>query len=497
MPTSPNGRQQSASVRRKLLAFITAALIIVPVLFALHAAAQRRQTPSPTPINEIGPPLDTGTGSVSMNTLGVPLTENFDTLSNTAGSTTNTALPTGWYITEGGGGARDNEQYAVDTGGSTTGDTYSYGAAGSTERALGELRSGTLIPLFGAKFTNNTGATITSLDISYNGEQWRFGGVHSTVADRLDFQYSVNATDLSTGTYLDANALDFNPPITTGTAGALDGNAAANRTAISSTITGLSIPSGATFFIRLNDVDATGADDGLAIDDFSVTPQGGAATPTPTPTPSLSINDVTQAEGDSGPTNFNFTVSLSSPAQTGGVSFTVNTADGTATAPSDYTAIVNGAGSIPEGSSSTTVTVSVNGDTTIETNETFFVNISNVTGAGVTAAQGLGKITNDDVTLTGICQIQGSGTTSPVVGQTVTTRGIVTGIKVGSGFYIQDDSCDADPNTSNGVFVFTGATIPAAAVVGNQVQVSGKVQEFIPSADPNQKPSTEIAGSPT
>src|ERR1051326_1678215 len=130
---------------------------------------------------------DTGTGSVSLVALGTAATENFDTLSNTAGSTTNTALPTGWYITEGGGGARDNEQYAVDTGGSTTGDIYSYGAAGSTERALGQLRSGTLIPLFGAKFTNNTGATITSLDVSYTGEQWRFGGVHSTVADRLDF----------------------------------------------------------------------------------------------------------------------------------------------------------------------------------------------------------------------------------------------------------------------------------------------------------------------
>jgi hypothetical protein len=81
--------------------------------------------------------LDTGTLSISLTSVGTAVTENFDTLSNTAGSTTNTALPTGWYITETGGGARDNEQYAVDTGGSTTGDTYSYGAAASTERATG------------------------------------------------------------------------------------------------------------------------------------------------------------------------------------------------------------------------------------------------------------------------------------------------------------------------------------------------------------------------
>jgi uncharacterized repeat protein (TIGR01451 family) len=472
-------------VRRLLLPFIIAAFVLVPcALFVSRVIA------------------DTGTGSVSLTTLDAAIpTENFNTLSNTAGSTTNTALPTGWYITETGGGARDNEQYAVDTGGSTTGDIYSYGSAAAPDRALGELRSGTLIPLFGAKFTNNTGATITSLDVSYIGEQWRFGGVHSTVADRLDFQYSLNATDLSTGTYLDANALDFNPPVTTGTAGALDGNAAANRTAISSTITGLSIPNGATFFIRLNDVDATGADDGLAIDDFSVTPHGGVATPTPTPTPSLSINDVSQAEGDAGTTNFNFTVSLSSPAQTGGVSFTVNTADGTATAPSDYTAIVNGTGSIPEGSSSTQVTVQVNGDTTQEPNETFFVNITNVTGAGVTDGQGQGTITNDDVTITPIHDIQGNGTTSPLTGQNVNTRGIVTGIKPGSsgGFFIQepDATVDADPNTSEGVFVFTGSTVPAAAVVGNNVQVNGTVQEFIPSADTAQHPETELSGTIT
>ncbi|MFL6209062.1 MAG: Calx-beta domain-containing protein [Pyrinomonadaceae bacterium] len=495
-------RRHSASARRQLCAVITSAFILLqPALFAaaqgrkqVIATGQKSGTAKALPNRgAIAAPTDTGAGSVSLTTLGVAATENFNTLSNTAGSTTNTALPTGWYITESGGGARDNEQYAVDTGGSTTGDIYSYGSAASTERALGELRSGTLIPLFGAKFTNNTGATITSLDVSYTGEEWRFGGVHSTVADRLDFQYSVNATDLSTGTYLDANALDFNPPVTAGTAGALDGNAAANRTAISSTITGLSIPNGATFFIRLNDVDATGADDGLAVDDFSITPQAGVVQPT------LNVNDVTQAEGNAGTTNFNFTVSLTAPAGTGGVSFTVNTADGTATAPSDYTAIVNGAGSIPEGSSSTQVTVQVNGDITTEPNETFFVNLSSVTGANAGDTQGLGTITNDDVTLTPIYTIQGSGTASPLATQSVTTSGIVTGIKAGSsgGFFIQDPTGDGNPNTSDGVFVFTGSSVPAAAVVGNNVQVSGTVQEFVFSSDPNSPPITEISGTVT
>ena len=168
---------------------------------------------------------------------GVAYTQNFNALSNTAGSTTNVLTIDGWAMTETGGGARDNEQYAVDTGGSTTGDTFSYGAAANTDRALGELRSGTLIPDFGAAFTNASGATITSLLISYDGEQWRFGGVHATVAERLDFQISFDATDLTTGTWTDVNALDFNPTVVAGTAGAQDGNA--NHVSISSTITSL------------------------------------------------------------------------------------------------------------------------------------------------------------------------------------------------------------------------------------------------------------------
>jgi DNA/RNA endonuclease G (NUC1)/fibronectin type 3 domain-containing protein len=215
--------------------------------------------------------LDTGTGSISLTTLGAAVTENFDTLSNTAGSTTNTALPAGWYLTEQGGGARDNEQYGVDTGGSTTGDIYSYGAAASTDRSLGALRSGTLIPFYGAKYTNNTGATITSLVVAYTGEEWRLGTAART--DQINFEYSLNATDLTTGTYTGVAALNFITP-DTATTGAKNGNAAADRTLLGPVTIPVSIPNGATFFIRWTDTDATGADDGLSVDDFSLTANG-------------------------------------------------------------------------------------------------------------------------------------------------------------------------------------------------------------------------------
>src|SRR3569623_1028457 len=149
-------------------------------------------------------------GSISLTTDGVAYTQNFDTLSNTAGSTTNNLTIPGWSMTESGGGARDNEQYAVDTGGSYT------------------------------------GATIRSLDISFMGEQWRL--VTAGRTDQLLFQYSTDATDLTTGTWTTVSALNFTTPDTAPT-GAKNGNAAAAQPALTSTLTGLNIPDGATIVI--------------------------------------------------------------------------------------------------------------------------------------------------------------------------------------------------------------------------------------------------------
>ncbi len=92
-----------------------------------------------------------------------------------------------------------------------------------------------------------------------------------------------------------------------------------------------------------------------------------------------------------------------------------------------------------------------------------------------------------------IAQIQGSGNTSPLVGNTVTTSGIVTALK-SNGFFIQMPVGDGDPNTSDGVFVFTSSAPPATALAGNSVCVTGKVAEFIPSSDPTSPSQTEISG---
>ncbi len=186
-------------------------------------------------------------------------------------------MPTGWDFFETGTNA--NTTYSAGTGSNNTGDTYSYGAASSTERAFGCLRSGSLIPRVGVQFTNSTGGVITTLAISYVGEQWRLGATGR--ADRLDFQLSTSATSLAdgfAGTWADYDALDLVSPVTAGVAGPLNGNAGASRTTVSYTITGLSIANGAAFWIRWSDYDATGADDGLAVDDFSLTVVNNAPT---------------------------------------------------------------------------------------------------------------------------------------------------------------------------------------------------------------------------
>jgi hypothetical protein len=121
---------------------------------------------------------------------------------------------------------------------------------------------------------------------------------------------------------------------------------------------------------------------------FVVPRSGGGGTPT------LSIGDVSVAEGSSGSTSVSFVVSLSQAASST-VSVGYATANGTATAGSDYTA-TSGTLSFTAGETSKVVTVPVLGDTTIEANETFTVNLSGASGATIADSQSVGTILNDD-----------------------------------------------------------------------------------------------------
>jgi glucose/arabinose dehydrogenase len=110
--------------------------------------------------------------------------------------------------------------------------------------------------------------------------------------------------------------------------------------------------------------------------------------------PTISINDVSVTEGNAGTANAGFTVSLSNASSQ---TITVNyaTADNTATAGSDYVT-AGGTVTFTPGQTSQPVSVTVNGETTFEPNETFNVNLTSPTNATIADNLGVGTITNDD-----------------------------------------------------------------------------------------------------
>jgi serralysin len=112
--------------------------------------------------------------------------------------------------------------------------------------------------------------------------------------------------------------------------------------------------------------------------------------------PTLSINDVSQAEGDSGTTIFTFTISRTGDT-VGAVDVGWETVDASATTgDNDYDA-ASGTATIFDGNPSVEITVLVNGDTTPEDDENFFVNLVSSDGPAISDSQGVGTIENDDV----------------------------------------------------------------------------------------------------
>jgi uncharacterized protein len=412
-----------------------------------------------------------GSGSISLTTLGTAYTQDFNTLANT-GTTNNITVISGWFLEEGNVTATANNGfYAAGTGSGNGGDTYSFGAAASSERAFGGLLSGSVTPTIGASFTNNTGFTVTALDVSYIGEMWRLGqNTSGRAADRLDFQLSTNATSLLTGTWTDYNNLDFSSPVVAGTVGALIGNSLSNQTSLSFSITGLSIPNGTSFWIRWRDFDlAPGSDDGLAVDTFSLTPRVFDLAP-----------EVSDTFPDNGATNFpinaNLTVTFSEPVNVTPSWFelTCNSLPVSATfSPGSSPAssfTIDPSVALPDGANCTLKVLAnqVSDQDGFDPPDNMVMNFT----VGFTA------LDHCTASYTPIYTIQGSGLSTPIPGN-VRTRGVVVGDFEGSsgqqGFYMQDVSGDGDPATSDGIFVFTGSSDLVS--VGQLVSVTGVAGE--------------------
>lgn len=204
--------------------------------------------------------------------------------------------------------------------------------------------------------------------------------------------------------------------------------------------------------------------------------------------PTISINDVSVREGNAGTKAATFTLTLSA-ASVEAIAVRVTTADGTATAGSDYNSI-NTVVIFQPGTVTRTVDVNIIGDTVLEPDETFTVNLSEPFGTTIADGQGVGTILDDDFLLA----LEESG---PVAGEAAAvdslflTRDPFTVKNFASSFFLP-------PGQNTIVMIFAqnlrlnpGET--AADVVVNLVDANN--QSFdVPAADVRTlAPNTDLA----
>ncbi|AUT04546.1 endonuclease [Nostoc sp. CENA543] len=434
----------------------------------------------------LGAPITTlPVGAISLNT---PYFQDFDSLGTANATWTDNQTLAGWYTSRSNNPVT-NPPINAGTGSANTGSLYSFGATNNLDRALGSVASGTTGTIFyGARFYNDTGSTITSLSVSYVGEQWRNGG--NTTQQKLDFAYQIGATSINSGTWVDVNSLDFIGPVATGTAAALDGNASSNRVILSGAITGFSLAPGQEMWLRWSDIDDTGADHGLGIDNLRVAT---ASLPGITLIESGGSTNVTE-----GGATDTYTIVLNTQP-TANVTVTITPDSQTITSVTTLT-FTPANWNTPQ-----TVTVTAVDDALVEGTHisliTHTVASSDTNYNGINIGSVTATITDNDVelTITKIHQIQGSGSAfNSAFGGVRTIEGIVVAAFPGgtglSGFFVQEEDADADNDstTSEGIFVFD-PTGRFTGNVGDKVRVTGTISEFTSSSGGNTSSLTQLS----
>ncbi|MFC3726241.1 cadherin-like beta sandwich domain-containing protein [Neoaquamicrobium sediminum] len=224
----------------------------------------------------------------------------------------------------------------------------------------------------------------------------------------------------------------------------------------------------------------------------------------------LSIGDVSVLEGDSGVTTAMFTIQLDQPLpQFRSVTFDIATADGTATGGDDYQ--ISSDTGVSFGSLNAVVSYSIQiyGDTLDEADETFFVNVTNVSGATVVDAQAVGTILNDDAsgpTITDVSPSTGApGTMVTITGAGLTgASGVHFGGVVSADVTAVNDSTvlaevPAHPGGVVDVEVFAAAgtaTAPAAFTVENSPPTANPVSATVAYGSSNNPITLSITGMP-
>jgi hypothetical protein len=202
--------------------------------------------------------------------------ENFDSL-GPAG----TSLMAGWYGVNAATSPGAALTLGVTAGTATAGGLYNVGLAGETDRALGSLATGTVLPRFGAQFRNGAGSPFSTIEFSGTMEQWRSGS-SATANESLLFEYSFNAlgVDDASATWLPLPGLNLAEQLTaTTSAAAVNGNLPENQLLVSGIISDANWLNDGILTIRWNDANDTGSDGLYALDNFRMS--GAAAVPEP------------------------------------------------------------------------------------------------------------------------------------------------------------------------------------------------------------------------
>ncbi|NDK56306.1 T9SS type A sorting domain-containing protein [Pontibacter fetidus] len=242
---------------------------------------------------------------VSLNPFTKNYTQNFDglPLSGTGTWAHGTQYFPGWSLFR---TAPATSTITAGTGSNNAGGLYSFGPAGSTDRALGSIASATSTVgefAWGLLIQNNTGQTITALHINFTGEQWR-SARPATPQHTLSFWYATgadaaafNLSPKSDAGWTNVKELDFLGPVFYATGSALDGNATANKRYLTVSIP-VTIPDKGYVMLRWKDLDEFENDHGLAIDDFSMTWSTQTTSgPTPLPVELVNFKASTQHQG--------------------------------------------------------------------------------------------------------------------------------------------------------------------------------------------------------
>lgn len=252
--------------------------------------------------------VGTSYGQISIASGGLPYSysNNFNSYNPTASTTAGSSIGSGWVLS-----STSAAYQGRSTGSGTGGGFYGFGV--NPDYSAGALRSGSNTHTYSVSFTNNSGSTITSITVGWNYEQWRFANASG---------WNVSGTgQLASNSTIDA--LDF-AGVSSGT------NGTVATTPISSTIT-VSIANGQSFGFSWSTTDATGSDNGVSIDDFTLSASATAAAPV--------ISSALTASSTYG---------------------TANTYDITASgSPTSYTATAVGGGALPTGFTFSTPTITV------------------------------------------------------------------------------------------------------------------------------------------